>query len=368
MNSAQLLYADSEHGADIRYATGVQVPDPFLWLKWQGKTYAIVSRLEFSRVQKEATVDEVLSSESFFPPKAKNKGTHDLILRLAKKLGFPSIEVPPDFPHGLAVTLQKRGLTVRVKPAPFFPERMIKNAEQVEHIRRALQMAEAGMQRAFAILRDTSIRRDRSLVWLNQPLTSERLRGEIDATIIREGGLPAGTIVAGGDQACDPHQRGHGPLRANEAIILDIFPRDQRTGYFGDLTRTVVRGEASPELHRLYETVQEGQRWVMGQMKAGADGAKLHEQLTARFTKAGYPTEQREGHWVGFFHGTGHSLGLEIHEAPRFSAGKFKSGTAMTVEPGLYYPGLGGIRLEDLVMIQSKGVENLTTAPFGLVL
>jgi Xaa-Pro aminopeptidase len=306
----------------------------------------------------------VLASEAFLPKPAKQPGADGLIANLAKKLGFTGVEVPADFPLGLAEGLRRRRLIVKVKAGTYFPERAIKTKAEIEKIRHALQLAERGLARGVEVLRSARIAKDHSLVWAAQPLTSERLRGEIDATIIREGGLPAGTIVAGGNQACDPHERGSGPLRAHEAIIVDIFPRDQRTGYFGDLTRTFVRGKASDALQKLYETVKDGQQWVMGQMKAGVDGGKLHDQLTARFTQAGFPTEQRAGRWGGFFHGTGHSLGLEIHEPPRFSAGKFRVNTVMTVEPGLYYTGLGGVRLEDLVVIRQRGVENLTTAPF----
>jgi Xaa-Pro aminopeptidase len=219
------------------------------------------------------------------------------------------------------------------------------------------------LERGLEVLRQAKILRDQTLVWHKQVLTSEVLRGEIDAGVVRAGGLPAHTIVAGGDQACDPHERGSGPLRAHEAIILDIFPRHAATGFFGDLTRTVVKGRATEELQRLYAAVQQGKAWVMSQMKSGANGKKLHVDLVERFRHEGYPTELRDGRWVGFFHGTGHGLGLEIHEPPRFSAGKFYAGLAITVEPGLYYPGVGGVRLEDVVIVQSRGVRNLTSVP-----
>jgi Xaa-Pro aminopeptidase len=112
----------------------------------------------------------------------------------------------------------------------------------------------------------------------------------------------------------------------------------------------------------VYATVAAGKRWVMTQMKAGADGNRLHQALVERFKEAGYPTEQRKGRWVGFFHGTGHGLGLEIHEAPRFSDGPFQAGTVITVEPGLYFRGLGGVRLEDVVVVEKNGITNLTRA------
>ena len=182
----------------------------------------------------------------------------------------------------------------------------------------------------------------------------------MDAAVLHAGGSPANTIVAGGEQGCDPHERGHGPLRANEAIVLDIFPRHARNHYYGDLTRTVVRGRASEALRKQYATVQKGKRWVMKQMRAGADGTALQKELIARFKEEGYPTEQRDGRWVGMFHGVGHGLGLDLHETPRFASGKLFAGLSITVEPGLYYPGVGGVRIEDVVIVGKTNVRNLT--------
>ena len=178
---------------------------------------------------------------------------------------------------------------------------------------------------------------------------------------LHAGGSPANTIVAGGLQGCGSSRaRTCHPLRANEAIVLDIFPRHARNYYYGDLTRTVVRGRASEALRKQYATVQEGKRWVMKQMRDGADGVALQKALIERFKTAGYPTEQRNGRWVGMFHGVGHGLGLDLHETPRFGSGKLFTGLSITVEPGLYYPGVGGVRIEDVVIVGEKGVRNLT--------
>ena len=198
------------------------------------------------------------------------------------------------------------------------------------------------------------------LEWGKVPLTSERLRAEMDSAVLQAGGSPANTIVAGGEQGCDPHERGHGPLRSNEAIVLDIFPRHASNHYYGDLTRTVVRGRASEALRKQYATVQEGKRWVMKQMRDGTNGPALQKELITRFSDVGYPTEQRKGRWVGMFHGVGHGLGLDLHESPRFAAGKLFTGLSITVEPGLYYPGVGGVRLEDVVIVGKTGMRNLT--------
>ncbi len=180
--------------------------------------------------------------------------------------------------------------------------------------------------------------------WKGKTLTSELLRAEIDSAVLRAGGVPTGTIVAGGDQACDPHERGHGPLYADSLIILDVFPRDAKTGYFGDMTRTVLRGRASEAQRKLWETVKAGQALALKRVKAGVDGMTIHKAIQEFFASRGFTTGVRNGRRVGFFHGTGHGLGLEIHEHPRLQKVVLKDRQVLTVEPGLYYPGVGGAR------------------------
>jgi Xaa-Pro aminopeptidase len=142
-----------------------------------------------------------------------------------------------------------------------------------------------------------------------------------------------------------------------------VFPRDAKTGYFGDLTRTVVRGRASDSQRKLWETVKAGQALALRQIRAGADGAAIHKAIQDLFAKRGFPTEMRKGRRVGFFHGTGHGLGLEIHEYPRLQKVTLQAGEVVTVEPGLYYPGLGGVRIEDVVAVTKTGHEMLSRFP-----
>ena len=358
------MIGSSEQDADLLYATRFFVPDDFIWLEHRGKSYAILSPLEIDRARRTAKVDQVLSLADLEAPLQKTlgrkPGTVEVVAALLKSKKIKAVEVHERFPSGYLEGLRESGLRVKVSHRPFFPQRSIKTPLEIRQVERGLRLAEAGMARAFAVLKEAKIGPKNFIIWKGARLTSEILRGEIDAAIIRLGGLPARTIVAGGIQACDPHEGGSGPLKAGQAIILDIFPRDQKSGYFGDLTRTVVKGNASAKLKHLYATVQQGKQIALGLMKPGADGKVIHDAITHYFCERGYPTEQRNGRWVGFFHGTGHSLGLEIHEAPRFSASRFPVGEMMTVEPGLYMPGIGGVRLEDLVVMTAKGPKNLT--------
>jgi Xaa-Pro aminopeptidase len=175
--------------------------------------------------------------------------------------------------------------------------------------------------------------------------------------------MPANTIVAGGVQACDPHGRGHGQLFARQPIVIDIFPRSIRTGYFGDITRTVVRGRASEAVRRQYDAVHRGQEVAFGLLRDGAKAAEVHRAVERHFVQAGFRTKRVGGRHTGFFHGTGHGIGLELHEPPRISAASLatlKTGHVVTVEPGLYYPETGGVRLEDVALVANGAPVNLT--------
>jgi Xaa-Pro aminopeptidase len=359
MPSARLMCAASGHDADMLYSTGFYADDPFIWWKVRGRTHVALSPLEIDRARPVARVSRVHPNGEFLA--AKEKGTFAAIIDgISRKYRVRSWLVPEQFPAGLVENLRRRKLRIAVSHQPFFPERGRKTPEEIAALRTALRVAEAGLRRGIDVLKASQIGRGGFLRWNRSPLTSERLRAEMDSAVLHAGGSPANTIVAGGLQGCDPHERGHGPLRANEAIVLDIFPRHARNHYFGDLTRTVVRGRASEALRAQYAAVQAGKRWVMQRMRAGADGPALQKALIGRFAAAGYPTEQRNGRWVGMFHGVGHGLGLDLHESPRFAAGPLFEGLSITVEPGLYYPGVGGVRIEDVVIVGKRGVRNLT--------
>jgi Xaa-Pro aminopeptidase len=360
MKAPRLMCAASGSDADMLYATGFYADDPFVWWETRGKTHLALSPLEIDRARPVARVTEVHGNAEFLPAAAAAGGFAKLIAGIAKKYRWRALEVPEQFPAGLLEKLRRDGLKVIVSAQPFFPQRSRKTKEEIAALQTALRVAEAGLRRGLEVLKASRANRRGFLYWGKIPLTSERLRAEMDAAVLHAGGSPAHTIVAGGLQGCDPHERGHGPLRAHEAIVLDIFPRHATNHYYGDLTRTVVRGRASEALKAQYATVQSGKRWVMTQMRAGADGASLQKALIARFASAGYPTEQRDGRWVGMFHGVGHGLGLDLHESPRFAAGKLFAGLSITVEPGLYYPGVGGVRIEDVVIVGKNGVRNLT--------
>ena len=367
MNEALLIVADSERDANMLYAVGMFVPDPFIYLHSGGRPLMVMSDLEIDRARVQAPHCRVLSltacQRKLRADGVKTASLPQVIRLILREKKIRRVLVPDDFPFGLAKDLKK--LDIKLKPRrDFFPRREIKSADEVKKISAALTMAEVGMAEGMEILRRAKINRDRMLIYNGIPLTSERLRAVIDCAILQARGLAANTIVAGGKQGCDPHERGYGPLRAHEPIIIDIFPRSQKTGYFGDITRTVVRGHASEGVRKLYATVLQGQKIAFGKIRASVKTADVHKAVQQFFVQQGYKTGRRNGRMEGFFHGTGHGLGLEIHEAPRVSMSsteKLRSGQIVTVEPGLYYPDLGGgVRLEDVALVTSNGAKNLT--------
>ncbi|MBP9913170.1 MAG: aminopeptidase P family protein [Opitutaceae bacterium] len=362
-----LLYADTVTSADQLYFSKVGVHDPFIAFGVGPKRLTVQSALEFGRIKKAGTFSTVLPLEAWRARAEKRHPGHragpaEIILELAKAYRVRGFRVPDDFPVALFLKLRALGLRVETADGPMFPEREIKTAAEVAAIREGNRLSALGYAVTEKILRATRIK-GRSLIYQGKPLTSERLRFAIESAILAAGGRPDDTIVAGGDQACDPHERGFGPLRAHELIIVDIFPRVIATGYFGDMTRTFLKGRASDAQRKLCAAVRAAQLAALKSIRAGVAGSEPHQQVVTTFDAAGFKTHHGKNGSVGFFHGTGHGLGLAVHEAPRLSAmvsAPLKLGTVVTVEPGLYYPGLGGCRFEDVVQVTAGAPKLLS--------
>ncbi|HEY3303017.1 MAG TPA: Xaa-Pro peptidase family protein [Candidatus Binatia bacterium] len=361
-----LLVAASEGDANMLYATAFFAPDPFIFFSHKGRKNMVMSDLEIDRAKQQADVDHVLSL-SHCQSELRKKGaqaptTADVLELIFHEKGIRNIVVPANFPTLLADELRARKFVLTVRKDQFFPEREKKRCDEVRKIRASLRAAEIGLEAGIHTLKKAKIGRDRYLYIGGARLTSERLKTAVNTAIMAEGWVPSHTIVSSGDQCCDPHHEGSGPIKAHTSIIFDIFPRSQKTGYFGDLSRTVVRGRASERLKEAYVTVQAGQEVAYRAIRHGADGKEIHQKILALFEQRGFPTGKIDGRMQGFFHGTGHGLGLDIHEPPRISPGAatLRAGHVVTVEPGLYYIGMGGVRLEDVVLVTKTGNRNLT--------
>ncbi len=367
---ARLLFAASEQNADLLYATRFFAPDPFACFLHGGRSHVVMNDLEIDRARRQARVDEVISL-SALQGELRREGrraitTAAVLHRLLSGRGVHTLLVPFDFPTGLAFQLRRRGLRLRVKEGPFFDQRQIKQSREVRQITRAQRAAEAGLQAGIDLIRQARITSRGRLERDGAALTAEHVKEAINTVLLKLGFVAAHTIVAGGKQGCDPHNEGHGPLPAHQPIILDVFPRSRKDGYWGDITRTVVRGRAGERIRALYRCVAEGQALALSQAGPGAGGRQIHQSVRDFFDSRGFPTGLKRGRMQGFFHGTGHGVGLEIHEAPHIGSRTesiLSAGQVVTVEPGLYYSGVGGVRIEDLILITPKGHRNLTRFP-----
>ena len=365
-NEAVLLIADSERDADMLYAAGMFVPDPFTFLQVDGRTTIMMSDLEIDRARAQSKVDEVVSLTDYSDRAKKtgnaDPGLMDAVVELLREREIMRVSVPNSFPLGYADKLRDRGFEVASKEDPFWDQRPMKTDDEVAAISDASRHTENALRMAFGMLAEATVR-DGLLHGPEGPLTSEYIRKRIHVYLLERDCIAQHTIVAGGVQGCDPHNGGSGPLRAGEPIIFDLFPKSTKTGYYADITRTVAKGPVSDTFRRLYDTVLEGQETALSRVRAGVDGRDIHGEVERLFESRGYETGAKNGRMQGFFHGTGHGFGLEIHEPPRISkvSQVLVAGHVVTVEPGLYYPDLGGgVRIEDNVVVTDKGCTNLT--------
>jgi len=367
-DQAILLVAASEGDANMLYAVGFFVPDPFIFFQHREKKFAVLSDLEIDRAKKQSHVDRVLSL-SLYQRKLRKLGKPaamiDILDLIFRERGIRSLVVPANFSALLSDQLRAKGYTVQIKRDPFWPERETKNRVEVAQITESLRIARLGLEAGIRMLKRTRTKRDGYLYLNGSRLTSEMLKTAVNTTIMAQGWLPSHTIISSGNQCVDPHHEGSGPIKANTSIIFDIFPRSQHNGYFGDLSRTVVRGRASDKLKEIYATVQAGQQIGYRQIRDGVNGKDVHQNILALFESRGFHTGRINGRMQGFFHGTGHGLGLDIHEPPRIAPvdAILRTGHVVTVEPGLYYLDIGGVRLEDVVVVTPKGNRNLTDCP-----
>lgn len=367
MPPARLIIGSSEQYADLYWATRFYVPDPITFLEHKGRKILIASDLEVSRARKEADADLVVSQSAVEKRLRKNgrKIRPGVVLdAILRERRIKRLQVPSYFPIQQAELLKKRGYKLEVVPDPFYPGREIKTLEEKKHITRALRATEAGIEAAINVLRKARIKKGK-IYWNGSTLTSESLRQVIETTMMEHGALGQHTIVACGRQAADPHCRGTGPLYANQTIVLDVFPKSMTTGYHGDITRTVVKGRASEALKKMYAAVKQSQEAGIKAIRHGVDAAQVHGEVSKSLEKAGFKTGILDGKPQGFIHSTGHGLGLDIHESPRISrlSNTLRTGHVVTVEPGLYYEKLGGIRIEDVVYVTRKGCNVLTRLP-----
>jgi Xaa-Pro aminopeptidase len=359
----------------VRFAVG----DPAALLEMPGtpprRTF-LVRDIELERARRDARADEVFCPRDFEPEGGlsgdRETATAQAFAEMLRRRGIAAVRGDRTLPLVFSAHLREAGITVEYDPAAGVAERRRKDAAEIEALRDAQRATEQAMEAACRIVASASAAADGSLRHDGEPLTSERLRRIIDLTLLDLGFDNPASIVAGGVQGGDCHDHGHGVLRTAEPVIVDIFPRSKSSLYNGDCTRTVVHGEVPETIARMHAAVIDAKRAAIAATRAGVTGEAVHRATLGEIRRHGFDSgampaadDPRSDSWIGMVHGTGHGIGLEVHEPPLldFKGPELVAGDALTIEPGLYGRTIGGVRVEDLVIVTERGCENLNSLP-----
>jgi Xaa-Pro aminopeptidase len=373
-----LVWGDTLRYAELRHEIPLDVPDPFLYAEVGGGRHVVVASLECARIEalgggvtvhpfEEYGHDELMSSGA-----ERSQAALEVMSRACRSLGLRRAAVPAEFPVELADRLRGDGIELAVDRKLFEARRRVKSQAELAGIRRAQAAAEAGMRAAVDLLRQAERSGD-GLVAGGESLTCELVKAVIRGAVDRAGASPGETlIVSHGAQTASGHDLGSGPIRPDEPVVIDLWPRDPESACFADMTRTFVVGEVPAELRRYHELTRESLARSLAAVRPGVAGREVHRISCEPYEEAGLPTQltKRPGQVLmeGFFHSLGHGVGLEVHEAPALGRGadQLVAGDVITLEPGCYRPGFGGCRLEDLVVVTEDGAEVLTDFPYDL--
>ena len=373
---ALLLYSDSYKDANMYYLTEFLAPDPFIFLKRADEEpIIVVSQMEYTRAQKQSSVKDVKSYldynyfEAVKSVKEPQLGALKFIANLAKQeLGRETrICVPSNFPVLVADVLRAEGLTLEPMFGVVEKARETKDAHEIEEIRAVQAVNEKVTSEAIELIANSDVGNNKTLLYNGEPLTVDKVKSFFGHKLLENGCLPEeDIIVAGSTKSSDPHYVGEpeDKLKANQPIILDIYPRSIQKRYWTDMTRTIVKGKASNKLKQMFSTVQEAKDASLDAIQSGVLGSQVYAVCCDVLERAGYET-MRGGKKVtsGMTHSLGHGVGLQIHESPRMgelSKSPLREHVVVTVEPGLYDPDLGGVRLEDIIEVTRSGYRNLT--------
>ena len=365
-----LNYSESAFDSNMYYLTGFLSSDPFIFLRSAQTSTIVVSGMEKSRASKTSVVDRVLSYLDYKPDWHLTDHESSMIEILSIILQTSEVKkvgVDSRFPVKLADLLREEGYVVRALSGVVENSRIIKSTHEIEFITDVQRACEQSLETALNILSKSNAV-DELLYYNSEVLTSEKLKASIGCSLITKECSADDIIASSGADSAIPHLPGSGPVKANSPIVFDIFPRSIRSRYRTDMSRTVVKGDPQNELEEMYDAVALAQIAALSIIKAGITGAEVHQAVVDHFEQSGFKTDVTKGY--GFTHSTGHGLGLDVHELPYLSksGGVLQSGNVVTVEPGLYYPEIGGIRIEDVVVITDKGYKNITRFDKRLVI
>ena len=378
-----LFYGDSYRFPDIYHTTRFLAPDAFIAFEQGDELVVLTNSLEQGRAEKQSrattihNVDEFGFQELVSGGLSRADAEVTVIERFLARRGVGRVRVAPYFPLGTADRLRAAGLELLVA-TDLEARRRAKRPDEIVALAAIQGATEAAWADGVDAIGRSTEGRDGILVLGGEVFTAERLRAIVEGALLTRGAVAESTICAPGVQAADPHLIGSGPLHAREAIVMDIYPQDKSTRYYADMTRTVSKGEPPDAIQRMYEVVMRAQDAGIAALRPGVTGRAVHELVEDIIFAAGYDTlrpgqkhDSADPVTRGFIHGTGHGVGLEIHEAPsigRAGSDPLAPGDVVTVEPGIYDPAIGGVRLEDMLLITAEGSRNFTRAPRRLVI
>jgi Xaa-Pro aminopeptidase len=372
-----LIYADTSRSADMRHAIPLGVPDPILYAEAGGAKHVFTHSMEAARLRAlglfEVHVSEEFGSDELTASGMTRKEIRaELVVREVASLGITRASVPENFPVWLADRLRAAGVELDVDQELFDDRRRSKTDAQLAGMRRAQTAAEAAMDTCRDMLRRSEISGDQLLLD-GEPLTVERVKAAMSQTFSAHGTTADEYIVAPGAQGAVGHDMGSGAIPPHTPLVVDIFPRDNASGVYTDMTRTFVVGDVADDVREWHRLCKEALDRAIAETKPGVEGRALYAGTCEIFEAAGELTQRTKTPGAplsdGFFHGLGHGVGLEVHEEPGLgliSDKKLVPGDCITIEPGLYRQGYGGVRLEDNVLVTDTGYENLTQYPYDL--
>ncbi|MDF1526540.1 MAG: Xaa-Pro peptidase family protein [bacterium] len=358
-------FAESYNDADQYHLSGFLCPDPFAVLEITSrKVILAVSSMEEGRAKLETSGKTVVSLH-----RKKSKPLNKILADLIRDHGTERIRVLPSFPVGLAQELKGEGIGIEIDGRTLRERRRVKTLGQIKAIEQAQRSCEGVFTMVRSLLAGCPVKGD-VLFHEGRPLTAQKVRSMIEVFFLERGFETADTIFAPGRGGADPHWRGVGPIHAGVPIVMDVFPRSRTSRYHSDMSRTFVVGRATRSVREMHAAVVEAQDVALERIKQGIPLSEVHQAVCELFRKRGYPVPgDGKPPRRGFLHGTGHGLGLEIHESPSVSvtAEIFQPGDVVTIEPGLYDRRIGGMRIEDVVACMPDGtVRNLTNFPKDL--
>jgi Xaa-Pro aminopeptidase len=382
MAEGLLLVAESIGNGDMYAAARFLTGDPVLWLEADGRTALVVTGFDVELARRSSPADEIWPFEELVAAERAAGGrTRELrrarVLNAVRRMGLDAVRVPHWFPFDEAEHLREHGIAVRLDDADTIAtRRRTKEAGDIALLQAVQRETEMAMELARTTLRRCDVADDHGLVLDGEPLTSERLRSIVQLHWVGRGLEPVTPIVAGGAQGADPHEHGHGPLRAGEPIVFDLFPRDETTRVYGDMSRTFCVGQPTDEVVEVHAAVADAIAAAIAACRPGIAGRDLHVLVCDLFRDRGFPSQIHPSEsiadaspWV-FAHGLGHGVGFNVHEPPGAGTQAFdalRAGDSLTIEPGLYRPGVGGCRIEDHVILTADGCRNLNMMDYALI-